>query len=546
MESSGKVRALIRSSGNDSSLDSEVTISSRFTVQDGKIGKALLAPYHNGPDFSGRFTVVDLATDQLSTVRIHEVLTDFGDFYSELGRGPYAEQARSYDLTTFDPDLKGFWGAVYAAVDGTSYGFLVPNFNGREVFGKVVRIDLEAFWDAKNTSTVSICAAGDAGFPNGCTIAVLDLTEVHTYLRGFAGGFAHGGFVYLVPAADGRESSTPVAHLARVRAGQFNASGVEWLELSEYDTHVGGYYGGLVYGDSGYLVPHRTNIGPIGGIHSRYTADGYKPAPAHLPRLEAGGGHLEAEYSGAVLRLNLTEFSVGAVEHLDLADLYPDLRGFAGGFVVGKYGYLVPYKNQERLEGGHHGNLVKLDLETFELVQWLDLTELDPDLKGFVGGFAYGKYGFLVPHANDNTAAGCLGRAQHGKVVRVDLDAFSLAGALPLDLTAIWRQQVPGQAMGALCGFVHGLAIGNYGYLLPHFNGLRNGKMVRMDMRDYESLALLQAAGESTEVVIATDGVQVCDLALGAEGNPLAVGFAGGLAYYEHSTWGGLGTSNIS
>uniref|UniRef100_A0A6V1PVA6 Uncharacterized protein n=1 Tax=Heterosigma akashiwo TaxID=2829 RepID=A0A6V1PVA6_HETAK len=39
---------------------------------------------------------------------------------------------------------------------------------------------------------------------------------------------------------------------------------------------------------------------------------------------------------------------------------------------------------------------------------------------------------------------------------------------------------------------------------------------------------------------------QVCDLALGAEGDPLAVGFAGGLAYYEHSTWGGLGTSNIS
>ena len=80
------------------------------------------------------------------------------------------------------------------------------------------------------------------------------------------------------------------------------------------------------------------------------------------------------------------------VQALDLTATDPDLKGFIGGFASGDYGYFVPYNN-----GAYHGKVASVALATFSEVQVLDLNATDPHLKGFHGGFASGDYGYVVP-----------------------------------------------------------------------------------------------------------------------------------------------------
>ena len=72
-------------------------------------------------------------------------------------------------------------------------------------------------------------------------------------------------------------------------------------------------------------------------------------------------------------------------------------KGFRGGFANGRYGYLVPENN-----GAQHGNLVRFSFDDFTAsgVTVLDIASVNSALKGFREGFAYGGYGYLVPWEN--------------------------------------------------------------------------------------------------------------------------------------------------
>lgn len=48
-----------------------------------------------------------------------------------------------------------------------------------------------------------------------------------------------------------------------------------------------------------------------------------------------------------------------------MTEVDPDLRGFAGGFAAGRWGFLVPYKNKEA-DGEFFGKMVRFDLRTFD------------------------------------------------------------------------------------------------------------------------------------------------------------------------------------
>ena len=61
---------------------------------------------------------------------------------------------------------------------------------------------------------------------------------------------------------------------------------------------------------------------------------------------------METHYHGKVVRFNCDNFNASEVTVLDLTEYDPDLRGFGGGFQAGKFGYLVPYKNREVGGGG--------------------------------------------------------------------------------------------------------------------------------------------------------------------------------------------------
>ena len=139
----------------------------------------------------------------------------------------------------------------------------------------------------------------------------------------------------------------------------------------------------------------------------------------------------------------------------------PDLKGFNGGFASDGYGYFVP---------NFFGKVVRVDLATFSQVQVLDLTATDSDLKGFNGGFASGGYGYFVPWKPSDYS---------GKVARVDLANFSQVQVLDLTTTD-----------PDLKGFIGGFASGDYAYFVPYLHqhrdrwpllGSHSGRVARVD-----------------------------------------------------------------
>jgi hypothetical protein len=415
----------------------------------------------------------------------------------------------------------------------------------------------------------------------------LDLTQTHDRLRGFVGGFAMRDHIYFVPHFDGRN---PGHVIARLEAEDFSQATVKALDLWHWDKTLAGYFGGFGYTtqgpdhaagvEYGFLVPHAALTGPVGKVNSQHPADTWAPGVGQdwnldysderdtstrlgerhwyeeggsfhseqrtqgSQRTAVGGDHTTEYFHGKLVRLHLADFeSTGDApfDVLDLTEIDPDLRGFAGGSVVGRYGLLVPYKNRVG-DDGFFGKLVKVDLEAFVVEAVLDLTRLEINsktteisgdaLRGFVGGVSFGKYFCLVPHRNNRRDINYNKRDHSALVVRIDVDDFTIStGVKVVDLSKVVRQQIPSQPDNELRGFLHGFAAGEYLYLAPHFGRDFHGKLVRIDMRDFATLADLQAADQSTDVPVGTvgayTGVQYVDL---ERSDPNLVGFSGGFS----------------
>merc|ERR1712032_1534807 len=136
------------------------------------------------------------------------------------------------------------------------------------------------------------------------------------------------------------------------------------------------------------------------------------------------GGGDESVFNGKVVRFDLETFQERAV--LDVSQSDAALKGFNGGFTDGKFGYLVPSFNDD----GFQSKVARFDLETFSKVNVLDVAananaEDKKSLAGFDGGFADGKYGYLVPNGGEEDA-------KSGKVVRFDLETFKEVTILDL------------------------------------------------------------------------------------------------------------------
>jgi hypothetical protein len=90
------------------------------------------------------------------------------------------------------------------------------------------------------------------------------------------------------------------------------------------------------------------------------------------------------------------------------------------------------------------------------IVDVLDLTQVSSEYAGFSGLFSSGKYLFLVPYRNANILYN--GQRGHGNIVKVDMNTFELGGVTALDLTQTTRNQVPSFADTGLRGFSFGFA----------------------------------------------------------------------------------------
>ena len=161
-----------------------------------------------------------------------------------------------------------------------------------------------------------------------------------------------------------------------------------------------------------------------------------------------------------------------------------------------------------------YGKVTRFPLDDFSLdkVQVLDLTLHDQDLMGFVGGFAYDHYAVLVPYQNGRKDVNPRMRNQFGKVTRIDINDFTSTGIKTLDVTTCFRKNTPDFPDANLRGFNDGFVSGDFMFLLPHFNGVWFGKIVRLDLRDFDVLADRQKLGQTTDFKTGFRGVQNLDL----------------------------------
>lgn len=138
----------------------------------------------------------------------------------------------------------------------------------------------------------------------------------------------------------------------------------------------------------------------------------------------------------------------------------------------------------------YSGLVARVDLRDFATVEYMNLTQINADLRGFVRGFAYRQYVFLAPYRSEEYSPGQ--RLSSGKVVRIDTNDFSPSGVTYLDLATTARSQVPDLEDGDLRGFKGGVASGKYGFFVPYFNGVTfSGKLCRVNLETFDEVQLV-------------------------------------------------------
>jgi hypothetical protein len=338
------------------------------------------------------------------------------------------------------------------------YAYFVPYHNGSDFHGKVVRVvaDTNMFEDLDE---------------DGCSMQILNLTEIDTHYRGFNGGFVHKQHGYLVPFRHNETSFSGT--LVRFDTNRFDNATVESLDLTRVDPRLRGFQGGhSTAGEDVYLFPYLNSAGPVYGSgvsettwhgHDDQAVDGDRSRlglfaeadytdPLFYPNhhlAHKAHSQLRPHYHGMLVKvtpLDAPLFNESEVSFLDLTQVDDDLRGFSGGFQAGQYLYLVPYMTGKAEMAGFSGKVARVDLNNFTPsgVSILDLTLTDLDLRGFVGGFAAGKYGYFVPYKNGQSASSVYGPSRSitsGKVARVDLSDFSTVHVI--DLPTSERAQIP-------------------------------------------------------------------------------------------------------
>jgi hypothetical protein len=175
--------------------------------------------------------------------------------------------------------------------------------------------------------------------------------------------------------------------------------------------------------------------------------------------------------SGKIVRMDMTDFSGASTVVMNIPERTgdADLVNYGGAFESGGFGYLVPYHSN-----ANGGRVVRFSLNDFpqSIIDVLDLPTAtgDGDLTGFMGGFAHGQYGILVPYHNGNF---------YGKVVRFHLSHFNSSGVEVIDLPTVMDDT-------SLTGFHGGFSSGPYGVLVPYI-GLASvtGKIVRFVVDDF-------------------------------------------------------------
>jgi hypothetical protein len=210
--------------------------------------------------------------------------------------------------------------------------------------------------------------------------------------------------------------------------------------------------------------PFRTFSGTVGGIRSKLAVDRNDLRPYFNAIMTC--------VNESVWNWNPQNqsFSVLAsfVRTFDFATIEEGLRGYSDAIRVGRYAYLSPLSYSDNT---YTSKLLRINLgvnnlfETFDatmatngnirkIVNILDLSKVNDNLKGFSGMYTSGNFLILVPYRNSYEPRN--GQRGHGLLVRLNMNDFTTNGVEFVDLTTTKRSQIPSFADTNLRGFSFG------------------------------------------------------------------------------------------
>ena len=306
------------------------------------------------------------------------------------------------NLKDFNNKLMGaFAGGVF---DGR-YLYLLPLGIKRNYSGEIARFD-----------TFNNFNSQDAW-------SFFDISKLSKEYKGFTGGVFDGKYVYLIPNFGDGFYSGLVARYDTSSPFHLSSSW-SFFDISKLNHNAKGFMGGVFDGKYVYLIPHRSSKGVYSGLVARYDTS----SPFHLSS-------------------SWSFFDLKLLNHLAV--------GFAGGIFDGRYIYIVPNRKND-VE--FSGLVARYDTSSpFHLSSswsFFDISKLNHNAKGFMGGVFDGKYVYFSPFILDlNNYSGLVARYN-------TLLPFASSKAWELvELSSLINEKAK--------GFAGALFDGYYIYLIP-------------------------------------------------------------------------------
>lgn len=228
------------------------------------------------------------------------------------------------------------------------------------------------------------------------------LEKKYGYLVPFFNGQLHGKVVRLTLDVEGTRRPRPSQYQefssfeSKLGIGPYQDQ-VHVVDLGAADARLKGFHGGFAAMSTVQYINRTTTYGE-GNTPSSWTLlrkDGYVEMNVNtdtlVEQVEEYSYYIPyydgTTYSGTIARIRSASFTSEnpEVESMDLKAIHPDFCGFRNGFAHEEFGYLVPYKSDQ----GFSGKVVRFNLNDFSLtsVVMVDLTSTHTDLRGFSDAF---------------------------------------------------------------------------------------------------------------------------------------------------------------
>jgi hypothetical protein len=330
-----------------------------------------------------------------------------------------------------------------STVDTNARNFQGGTFDGRYVY----------FAPDSNGTVTRYDTQGS--FIGNAAWTTFDTTTLSPAAQGFSGAVYDGQYVYFVPyhsVATGYEGLV----VRYDTHGAFAGGGPAWtvfdtntLPVPNGGPTLAGFNGGVFDGRAVYLAPYFDGTRQSGV--ARYAIEGGTVPEAGATTDAGDSGTHDGGDAGAA-EAGPPEFGTASQwSWFDMSTLNDNAAGYLGGAFDGRYLYLVPYTNN----AGASGVVARYDTDASFVSNgawsFFDTSGIDTSSVGFIGAAFDGRYLYLVPHSKTI-------------VTRYD----TLAGSI--DKTSAWSTFDVSQIVyvdGGTASFSGAAFDGRFVYLVP-------------------------------------------------------------------------------